>query len=126
MTEQQAAEPVVKRAIAKNPEKAKAAAAHPDRTGEGCKAEPLTWWPVVDLDLCTGQGDCEEVCPYRVFLVGVMGDEEFAAQPAARQAKLLTHDRRIATTPAIDDCRACGMCVVGCPERAITLVRREG
>jgi len=37
--------------------------------------------------------------------------------------KLRVHGMHVAYTPNADACRACGLCVTACPERAITLVR---
>ena len=54
----------------KNPEKAKRAAAHPERPGQVCKAAPASFMPVVDRGRCEGKADCVEVCPYDVFEVG--------------------------------------------------------
>jgi NAD-dependent dihydropyrimidine dehydrogenase PreA subunit len=108
----------------KNPEKARRAAAHPDRPGEKCKAEPGAYRPVVDRARCEGKRDCVEVCPYAVFEVGRMGDDEYRALPLPARLKSFFHNRRTAFTPGADACRACGLCVVACPEKAITLVRR--
>jgi ferredoxin len=37
--------------------------------------------------------------------------------------KSLAHGRKTAYTPRADACQACGLCVVACPEKAITLDR---
>jgi ferredoxin len=38
--------------------------------------------------------------------------------------KVRLHGNLTAYTPRLDDCQACGLCVVACPEKAITLVER--
>jgi 4Fe-4S ferredoxin len=107
----------------RNPEKAKRAAAHPDRPGEDCKAPAGTFAPVVDRGKCEGKGDCAEVCPYDVFEVGRISDEDFRALSFLERLKVRAHGRKTALMPNASDCRACGLCVVACPERALTLVR---
>jgi ferredoxin len=37
--------------------------------------------------------------------------------------KLWVHGKQTAYTTRADACRACGLCVVACPEKAITLVK---
>lgn len=108
----------------RDPEKAKRAAANPQRPGEQCKAEPGVWGPVVDRQRCEGKSDCVQVCPYDVFEVGRIDDAEFQALSWLGKIKLRVHGMKTAHTPHLDACRACGLCVVACPERAIKLVRR--
>jgi 4Fe-4S ferredoxin len=88
-----------------------------------CKAEPGTFMPVVDPMRCEGKGDCAVVCPYDVFEIGRMPDEQFAAMPLLVKFKLWAHGRQTAFTPNLDACRACGSCVSACPEHAIKLAR---
>jgi 4Fe-4S ferredoxin len=40
-----------------------------------------------------------------------------------QKLKLRVHGMKVAYTPNADACRACGLCVTACPERAITLAR---
>jgi ferredoxin len=56
---------------------------------------------VVDEARCSGCGMCEELCPFSVARVGLLGNGE-----------------RIARIPA-EHCRGCGVCVGACPNGAI-------
>jgi 4Fe-4S ferredoxin len=105
-----------------NSEKARRAAQHPDRPGEKCAAEPGAHRPVVDRNACEGKSDCVEVCPYDVFEVTRIHDEDFSALSFLGKMKSRAHGRLTAYTPHADLCQACGLCVVACPEKAIRLV----
>jgi NAD-dependent dihydropyrimidine dehydrogenase PreA subunit len=104
-------------------EKARRAAAHPDRPGEACRASPGVFHPVVDHARCEGKHDCVDVCPYGVFEVRRIDDADFSRLSLLGKVKSMAHGRKTAYTPAADQCRACGLCVVACPEKAVTLVR---
>ena len=105
-----------------NPEKARRAAQHPSRPGEKCAAEAGAYRPVVDRNACEGKRDCVEVCPYDVFEVRQIADEDFSRLSFVGKLKSRAHGRQTAYTPHTDLCQACGLCVVACPEKAITLV----
>jgi NAD-dependent dihydropyrimidine dehydrogenase PreA subunit len=107
-----------------NRAKARRAAAHPDRPGEDCGAAPGAHVITVDHRRCEGKGDCVEVCPYGVFEVRRIDDADYAKLGALGKLRSLAHGRRTAYTPRIDACRACGLCVVACPEDALALARR--
>lgn len=106
-----------------NKEKARRAAKHPNRPGEDCRAEPGVYKPSVDRAKCEGKRDCVEVCPYNVFEVRRIDDADFAALGFLAQIKSRVHGRLTAYTPHADQCKACGLCVVACPEKAIRLVK---
>ncbi len=108
----------------RDPEKARRAANHPDRPGKKCRADSGTYAPRVDRTRCEGKRDCVTVCPYRVFEVRRLDDAEFAELGVLGKLKSLVHGRQAAYTPRADACRACGLCVVACPEKAITLEPR--
>jgi NAD-dependent dihydropyrimidine dehydrogenase PreA subunit len=103
-------------------EKARKAAAHPDRPGERCRAAPGAYRPVVDHAKCEGKRDCVDVCPEDVFEVRRIDDADFEALGFFAKLKSRAHGRMTAYTPRADACEACGLCVVACPERAIRLV----
>ncbi|MEO7037438.1 MAG: ferredoxin family protein [Polyangiaceae bacterium] len=105
----------------KSPEKSKRAAADPKRPGELCKAAARSFAPVVNRARCEGKADCAEVCPYDVFEVGKIYESEYRALPMLSRLKVWAHGKQTAHTPRADACQACGLCVVACPEHAITL-----
>src|SRR5579862_4077652 len=106
-----------------DPAKARRAAADPERPGERCRAAPASWVPVVDRAACEGKGDCVDVCPFAVFQVRRIEDADFEALSFFGKLKSRAHGRKTAYTPSAPLCQACGLCVVSCPEDAITLVR---
>jgi NAD-dependent dihydropyrimidine dehydrogenase PreA subunit len=108
-----------------NPAKVKKARANPARPGEKCRAEPGVFIPVVDLGRCEAKGDCVDVCPYDVFEVSRITQSDFGALSLLGKLKNVAHGRQVAYTPRSDACHACGLCVVACPESAITLTTRS-
>lgn len=106
-------------------EKTRRAARHARRPGERCQAPPGSYRPVVHRGRCEGKKDCVAVCPFGVFEVRRMDDADFKGLSFFWRLKSMAHGRKTAYTPGADLCRACGLCVVACPERAITLVRKE-
>ena len=104
-------------------DKARRAAAHPDRPGEQCGAAPGSYAPSIDRNRCEGKADCVAVCPYNVFEVGTITPEDFVRLGFFGKLKSRAHGRRTAYTPNAGACQACGLCVVACPEHAIALAR---
>ncbi len=103
-------------------DKARRAAIHPRRPGEQCRAEPGRFAPQIDHAKCEGKRDCVEVCPYDVFEVRRIDDADFAALSIFGKLKSVAHRRQTAYAVGASRCQACGLCVVACPEHAITLV----
>lgn len=95
--------------MSKDPEKAKRAAADPNRPGAQCNAEPGAYRPVVDPKRCEGKADCVPVCPYNVFEVGRMADATYESLHLFVRLKVKAHGRRTALTPRADACRGCGL-----------------
>lgn len=102
-------------------EKKRRAASHPDRPGERCAAPAGKWTPVVDHAHCEAKGDCVTVCPNDVFEITRMDDHDYTQLPLPAKIRARLHHRQTAYTPHADACRACGLCVVSCPEHAISL-----
>jgi 4Fe-4S ferredoxin len=107
----------------KDPEKARRAALDPQRPGEQCLAPAGTWVPIIDRTKCEGKKECVDVCPYSVFELGTLTPQEFDSMLLLGKLKAIRHGHKTARTPLAAACRACGLCVVACPEDAITLGR---
>jgi 4Fe-4S ferredoxin len=84
---------------------------------------PGSWKPVVHQASCEGKADCLDVCPYNVFEVRHIDAQDYARLNVLGRLKVRVHGMQIAYTPRADECRACGLCVVACPEDAITIQR---
>jgi len=109
-----------------DPVKARTAARSAARPGEKCKAPPQQFAPRVDRGRCEGKSDCVAVCPYGVFEVRRIDTSDFRALSFMGRLKSRVHGRLTAYTPGADACQACGLCVVACPEDAITLGPFDG
>jgi len=85
-----------------------------------CSDKPIR--PVIDRNRCEGKDECVRVCPYGVFTVRRMADEDFTKLSVIGKLKSIAHRRRTAYADRIDACHACGACVTACPEKAIKLL----
>jgi 4Fe-4S ferredoxin len=88
-----------------------------------CRQTPGAIAPVVDFRRCEGKADCAAVCPENVFEIRRIDDTDYRRLSLLQRAKLRVHGMKVAYAPRADACRACGLCVTACPERAITLAR---
>jgi len=102
-------------------EKKRRAAQHPDRPGERCAAPAGTWTPTIDHARCEAKHDCVDVCPNDVFEVRQIDAGDYADLNRLAKLRVTAHRRQTAYAVRAGDCRACGLCVVACPEHAITL-----
>ena len=91
----------------------------------GCKQAAGRFQPVIDRNRCEGKADCLPACPYDVFTIGTLPVQERQHLSLKGKLKGWAHGWQQAFTPNADACRACGLCVSACPERAITLVRAD-
>lgn len=103
-------------------ERARRAARDPARPGELCKADPGRYKPVVNHARCEGKSACVAVCPFDVFEVRRIDDTDWRSLPALAKLKVWAHRKQTAYAVRADACKACGLCVVACPEKAIALV----
>ncbi len=77
--------------------------------------------PIIDANRCEGKEDCVVVCPYNVFEVRKLTDEERGGLSRLARFKVFVHGGKQAFAVRADECRACGKCVTACPEKAIQL-----
>lgn len=96
-----------------------------DEAAAACPEEAGILRPLVDRNRCEAKADCVAVCPYDVFEIARISDEEFAGLSFLGRLKSRAHGRQTAYTPNASACHACGLCVTACPERAIRLVRSD-
>ena len=88
-----------------------------------CKQEPGLFRPVIDRNACEGKAECVKVCPYDVFTMGTLPPAQRKGMSLRGKLKGYAHRWQQAFATNVDACRACGLCVSACPEKAITLGR---
>lgn len=88
---------------------------------EPCPGQPGKVAPRVDRNRCEAKGDCVDVCPYDVFEIRDLDSDDRATLSIIGRLKAWAHGGRQAYVAQPDACRACNLCVVACPEQALTL-----
>jgi 4Fe-4S ferredoxin len=94
-------------------------------TAGNCKEEAGKIMPVVNLNSCEGKGPCIDICPFDVFVLQEISDEQFKGLSLFGKLKTLVHGRDKAVVINAGACHACGLCVSVCPETAIKLIRNK-
>ncbi len=90
---------------------------------DACKQSPGIFTPVIDRARCEGKADCVVICPYNVFELDILPAEDRAPLSTLAKIKGFVHGWKQSFAVNAEACRACGLCVSACPEKAITLVR---
>ena len=88
-----------------------------------CKQTPGMFVPVINRNRCEGKGDCVDVCPKDVFVIGVLDHTDRRDLSWLGKVKGFAHGWKQAFMPNADACETCGLCISSCPEKAITLMR---
>lgn len=92
-------------------------------TAQNFKHPPGFLVPIVNPNRCEGKGPCVDVCPVDVFEMGVMTPAQRASLTVKGTVKGFVHGWKQVQVVNPEACRACGLCVTACPEKAITLAR---
>jgi len=90
-------------------------------TKDNCKEEAGQLIPMVDFNKCEAKCPCIEVCPYDVFEMKPISDEDFKTLSFIGKIKTRVYGNKKAYVVKPDACHACGLCVTACPEKAIKL-----
>ena len=88
-----------------------------------CKQPAGVVAPVIDRNRCEGKEDCVRVCPYGVFEIAKLTQEQRGELSFMGRVKAAFHGNNQAFAVRADRCHACGLCVAACPETAIRLAK---
>ncbi len=91
---------------------------------DNCKEEAGKIMPFVDFNKCEAKGPCVEVCPFDVFEMQKISEDEFSKLSFIGKLKTKVHgmDKAVVINPEL--CHGCGLCVKVCPEKAIKLTKQ--
>ena len=81
--------------------------------------------PVIDRDRCVGDAGCVAVCPHQVLALRPVAAQDCDGLPASTRFLLSLSQGLQAVVTAPECCRACGLCLAACSQRAITLRVRD-
>lgn len=86
-----------------------------------CEKQARRMMPIINRSRGEAKADCVFICPYQVFEIRPLTTAERKALSVRGYLKVLVHGGKQAFAARADACRACGLCVKACPEKAITL-----
>ncbi|GLR19839.1 4Fe-4S dicluster domain-containing protein [Portibacter lacus] len=85
-----------------------------------CDDEGGKLMPLVNFNSCGAKEDCVAICPYDVFEMRPITDDDKSKLNLKGKIKtFFFKNKAYLTDPAL--CHACGLCVQACPENAIKL-----
>jgi len=77
--------------------------------------------PVVNRKRCEGKEDCFRVCPYDVFTIQRLAEEDRVSLSLINRLKVWAHGGKQAYVTNPTACHACKLCISACPEKALKL-----
>ena len=77
--------------------------------------------PTVNRNRCEGKEDCSQVCPYDVFSIQKLTEEDRANLSLITRLKVWAHGGKQAYVTNPKNCHACKLCISACPEKALKL-----
>lgn len=81
--------------------------------------------PVIDRERCVGDAACIAVCPHQVLALRPVAAQDCDGLPASTRFLLSLSQGLQAAVAAPERCRACGLCLAVCSQRAIALRARD-
>ncbi len=81
--------------------------------------------PIVNPNRCEGKGPCVDICPVDVFKMGHLSPAQRSTLSFKGTVKGFLHGWKQVQVMHPEACRACGLCVTACPEKAISLTRGQ-
>lgn len=85
-----------------------------------CSNDTAKLMPVVNFNNCGGKEDCVEACPYDVFEMRPISEEDKATLNFKGKIKTFFFNQK-AYVINPDQCHACGLCIQVCSEKAVKL-----
>lgn len=80
-------------------------------------------FPIVDFNKCSGVGPCVPACPFEVFELKPISENDKKDLNWIGKLKTKFNDKKAYVINS-ENCNACGLCVIACPEKAIKLRAR--
>ena len=88
-----------------------------------CKFDAGIMKPLINQNKCEAKEKCTAVCPYNVFEIRKLTQEEKSRLSFFVRFKVKVHGNKQAFAIRSENCHGCSDCVKECPEKAITLVK---
>lgn len=91
------------------------------RSKDDCKQPAGIIIPIINRNKCEAKETCSAVCPFDVFDIRKVTNEEKVGLNRFIRFKIWAHGGKQAFVVRPYDCHGCGDCATSCPEKAIVL-----